>query len=214
MSPLGNRQPIRLGVLASGRGSNLQAIIDAIESGRLNARVQVVVCNHRRAQALERATRHGIPTRVVLSRDYGSRSDQEAAILTCLREHEVDLLVCAGFDRILGPSLQTAYAGRALNIHPSLLPSFGGGLHAQADALAYGVKVTGCTVHLVTDDLDAGPIVVQRTVPVLEDDTEETLSARILAQEHEAFPEAIALFAAGRVCIEGRHARIAAAEDF
>ena len=211
MATVQSGNPLLLGVLVSGRGSNLQAIIDAIESGSLHARIAVVICNHRRAFALERAARHGAPASVIVRAAYASRDDQERAMVGCLTAHGAELLVCAGYDRIVGPTLQAAFAGRAINIHPSLLPAFGGGLHAQADALAYGVKVSGCTVHFVTDTVDAGPIIVQRSVPVLEDDTTDTLSERILAEEHKALPAAIGLIAAGRVSVAGRRVTIAPA---
>lgn len=201
-------QKIKLGVLVSGRGSNLQAIIDAIERGELTAEVAVVVSNHSGVLALERAEHHGLKTAVIERRGYGSRRDQEKAILDCLLEHQVDLVVLAGFDRVVGDDLLSAYAGRVINIHPSLLPAFSGGLHAQAEALAYGVKVSGCTVHFVTQEIDGGPIILQQAVPVLESDTVESLAARILVEEHKLLPRAIQLLAEGRVAIEGRRVLI------
>lgn len=201
-------QKIKLGVLVSGRGSNLQAIIDAIERGELTAEVAVVVSNHSGVLALERAEHHGLKTVVIERRGYGSRRDQEKAILDCLLEHQVDLVVLAGFDRVVGDDLLSAYAGRVINIHPSLLPAFSGGLHAQAEALAYGVKVSGCTVHFVTQEIDGGPIILQQAVPVLESDTVESLAARILVEEHKLLPRAIQLLAEGRVAIEGRRVLI------
>lgn len=195
---------IRLGVLVSGRGSNLQAIIDAVERGELAADIAVVISNHRAVLALERAERHGTKTAVFEWSDFGSRMKQQSAMLECLRERRIDLLVLAGFDRILGKEMLREYEGRIINIHPSLLPAFAGSLHAQAEALEYGVKVTGCTVHFVTEDVDCGPIILQRAVPVLDSDTADSLAARILAEEHEALPEAIRLIASGRVRVEGR----------
>lgn len=201
-------EKIRLGVLVSGRGSNLQAIIDAVERGELPATVAVVISNHPGVLALERARKHGLNAAVIERKAYGSRKEQEQAILECLREHKVDLIVLAGYDRVVGRTLLEAYPSRIINIHPSLLPAFGGGLHAQADALEYGVKVSGCTVHFVTPDVDCGPIILQQAVPVLETDTADSLAARILAEEHKLLPRAIRLIAEGRVRIEGRRVRL------
>lgn len=194
----------RLGVLVSGRGTNLQAIIDAVQDRRLPVEIAVVVSNHAGVLALSRAEAAGIPTVVLERRSFASRDEQQQAIRDALLARRVDLVVLAGFDRVVGPDLLAAFPHRIINIHPSLLPAFGGGLHAQADALAYGAKVSGCTVHFVTNQVDGGPIIVQRAVPVLDDDTVESLSARILEQEHEALIEAIGLFADGRLRIEGR----------
>lgn len=196
-----------LGVLISGRGSNLQAILDAVRSGSLDARVGVVVSNNPAAKGLERAAWAGVATRVLSHKDYGLREEFDAAVVASLREHEVDVVCLAGFMRILSPVLIRAFPERILNIHPSLLPAFVG-LHAQRQAIEHGVKVTGATVHLVDEDLDHGPILLQRAVPVLEGDDEETLSARILEQEHRIYPEAIALVLDGKVEIEGRRALI------
>lgn len=200
---------LKLGVLVSGRGSNLQAIIDAIDRGELSAEIAVVISNHDGVLALERANRRGIKTSVVERADYRTRREQQRAIRDCLLEHQVDLVVLAGFDRVIGEDLLQAFPGRMINIHPSLLPAFAGGLHAQAEALEYGVKVTGCTVHFVTGEVDGGPIILQQAVPILESDTVESLAARILAEEHKLLPRAIGLIAEGRVSIEGRRARIA-----
>lgn len=198
----------RIGVLVSGRGSNLQALLDAQAAGRLGGEVVVVISNHAGAPALDRAAAVGVPT-VVLERDaFPTRKAQHLAIAETLADHGVDLVVLAGFDRIVHPEVVRRYEGRILNVHPSLLPAFAGGLHAQAEALAYGVKIAGCTVHFVTDDVDAGPIVLQAAVPVLDDDTVESLSARILAEEHRILPEAVRLFSEGRLRIEGRRVRI------
>lgn len=181
-----------LGVLISGRGSNLQAILDAIREGRLDARVGVVISNVANAPGLERARKAGVPTEVLSHREFASREKYDEALVARLRAHRVDLVCLAGFMRLLSPVLVRAYPGRILNIHPSLLPSFPG-LHAQRQALEHGVKVTGATVHIVDEELDHGPILLQRAVPVLEGDDEESLSARILEQEHQMYPEAIAL---------------------
>lgn len=196
-----------LGVLISGRGSNLQAILDAIGEGRLEARVSVVASNVASAGGLERAQRASVPTAVLSHRDFESREAFDGALVATLREHDVDCVCLAGFMRILSPVLVRAFPRRILNIHPSLLPAFVG-LHAQRQALEHGVKVTGATVHLVDEELDHGPILLQRAVPVLEDDDEESLSARILEEEHRLYPEAIALLLDGRVRVEGRCARI------
>ncbi len=199
---------LKVGVLVSGRGSNLQAIIDAIERGDVPAEIAVVISNHPGVMALERAARHGIPA-VVIERQPGSnRAAQQQAIVAELQRRGVELLVLAGFDRIIGPDLLQAFPMRIINIHPSLLPAFGGGLHAQADALEYGAKVSGCTVHFVTEDIDGGPIIAQACVPVREDDTADTLAARILEQEHRILPQAVRLFAEGRLRVEGRRVRI------
>lgn|SRR5262245_19061941 len=198
----------RLAVLASGRGSNLRALIEAERRGELGARIVLVVSNRRAAPALALAEAVGIECDVVRLRDFPARSDWDRALAERLRRDEVELVACAGFGLILGPAMLEAFAGRILNVHPSLLPSFGGGLHAQADALAHGVKVSGCTVHLVDDQLDAGPIVLQRAVVVDEDDDVDSLTARILAEEHRALPEAVRLLAEGRLRVEGRRVRI------
>ena len=193
----------RLGVLISGRGSNLQAIIDAIASGRLDATISVVISNREDAGGLDRARRAGIETVTVSHRGWPSREDYDGALVAELRNRDVGLVCLAGFMRLFSAVMLEAYPNRILNIHPSLLPSFPG-LHPQQQALDHGVKVSGVTVHLVTADLDAGPIVVQRSVPVLDGDTEETLAARILVEEHHAYPDAIAIVLDGGWRIEGR----------
>ncbi len=202
---------LRLGVLASGRGSNLQAIIDAIESGWLQARIAVVLSNKREAQALERARRHGITEVFLDPRPYAGRSDgreaYDEAVLEVLRKHEAELILLAGYMKIVTPLLINAYPNRIMNIHPSLLPAFPG-LEVQQKALDWGVRLTGCTVHFVTEKVDEGPIIIQATVPVLEGDVAETLSARILTQEHRIYPETVQLYAEGRLRIEGRQVRI------
>jgi phosphoribosylglycinamide formyltransferase-1 len=198
-----------LGVLISGRGSNLQAILDAIGTGRLSAKVGVVISNKGDAPGLERARKAGVPTVAISHRDFDSRESFDAAVLEALQRYDVDVICLAGFMRILSPVLVRAYPHRILNIHPSLLPAFTG-LNAQRQALEHGVKVSGVTVHLVDEELDHGPILLQRTVPVLENDDEEALSARILEQEHQVYPEAIELVLDGRVRIEGRRAIITA----
>jgi phosphoribosylglycinamide formyltransferase 1 len=193
----------RLGVLLSGRGSNLQAIIDAIAERRLDATIAVVISNQKNAGGLERARRVGIETLSLSHRGWPSRDDYDRALVSELRKRNVGLVCLAGFMRKVGAPLIDAFPNSVLNIHPSLLPSFPG-LHAQQQALDHGVKTSGVTVHFVTADLDAGPIIVQRTVPVRDDDTEETLAARILVEEHHAYPEAIALVLDGGWRIDGR----------
>jgi phosphoribosylglycinamide formyltransferase-1 len=201
----------RLGVLASGRGSNLQAIIDAVEAKTLDATIAVVVSNKRDSMALERAQRHGIkgifldPKSVAGESDPRKSYDQK--ILEVLKDHDVQLVLLAGYMKIVTSVLIDAYQWRMMNIHPSLLPSFPG-LNAQTQALEAGVKVSGCSVHFVTEGVDEGPIILQASVPVEEDDTSETLSARILEKEHQLFPQAVQLFADGRLCVEGRKAKI------
>lgn len=198
----------RLAVLASGRGSNLQALIEAESRGELGAQIGLVLSNRAGAAALERARAVGVPADVLRLRDFPSRGEWDRALAQRLADADIDLVVLAGFGLILGSATLSAYGGRILNVHPSLLPAFGGGLHAQADALAHGVKVSGCTVHLVDAGVDAGPIVIQRAVPVLDDDDVESLSARILAEEHRALPEAVRLLASERLVVEGRRVRI------
>ncbi|MGZ3640245.1 MAG: phosphoribosylglycinamide formyltransferase [Ktedonobacterales bacterium] len=194
-----------IGVLVAGRGSNLQAILDAIARGDLRARVGIVISSRANAPALQIAASHGVPTRVIAPRDYASRAEEGAAIVVALRSAGVSLVVLAGYNRIFDPSVVRAFPVRIVNIHPSLLPAFAGGMapHPQAAALAAGVKITGCTVHFVTEEVDAGPIIVQAAVPVLDDDTVESLSARILAEEHHLLPAAIDQILAGRVRVEG-----------
>jgi phosphoribosylglycinamide formyltransferase 1 len=193
----------RLGVLISGGGTNLQAIIDAIAERRLDATIAVVISNQENAGGLERARRAGIETVTLSHRGWPSREDYDRALVNELRTRDVALVCLAGFMRKVSALFFDAFPSAVLNIHPSLLPSFPG-LHAQRQALDHGVKMSGVTVHFVNIDLDAGPIIVQRTVPVLDGDTEETLSARILVEEHRAYPEAIALVLDGGWRIEGR----------
>jgi len=190
-------------VLASGRGSNLQAIIDAIEAGRLDALLAVVISDRPEAQALERARKHGAEALFLDPKLHQGREAFDRAVLAVLQEHRVELVCLAGFMRILTPIFVQTFKGRIMNIHPALLPAFPG-LHAQRQALERGVKVAGATVHFVDEGVDTGPIILQAAVPVLEDDTEETLSARILAEEHRIYTRAIQLFAEGRLSIIGR----------
>jgi phosphoribosylglycinamide formyltransferase 1 len=193
----------RLAVLISGRGSNLQAIIDAIQTGRLDASIVVVVSNRPEARGLARARAAGIETLVLDTKAYPDRGAFDRAIAGALREREVELVCLAGYMRLVGPSLLEAFPQRILNIHPSLLPCFRG-LDAQRQALEHGVRVSGATVHFVTADLDDGPIVLQAAVPVLEADTVESLAARILVEEHRIYPEAIGIVLDGRWRLDGR----------
>jgi len=193
----------RLGVLISGRGSNLQAIIDAIAGGRLAATVAIVISNRADAAGLGWARGAGIETLYLNPRDYDDRDAYDAAIAEALRARRVDLVCLAGFMRLVGPRLLEAFPNRILNIHPSLLPSFPG-LDAQRQALEHGVQVTGATVHLVTCELDGGPIVLQAAVPVAPGDSVDSLSARILLEEHRIYPEAIRIVLEGGWTIDGR----------
>jgi len=193
----------RLGVLISGRGSNLQAIIDAIAGGRLAATVAIVISNRADAAGLGWARGAGIETLYLNPRDYDDRDAYDAAIAEALRARRVDLVCLAGFMRLVGPRLLEAFPNRILNIHPSLLPSFPG-LDAQRQALEHGVQVTGATVHLVTSELDGGPIVLQAAVPVAPGDSVDSLSARILLEEHRIYPEAIRIVLEGGWTIDGR----------
>jgi phosphoribosylglycinamide formyltransferase-1 len=199
--------PLPVGILASGSGTNLQAIIDAIEDGQVPAEIRVVVCNRPQAKALERAERHGLPVEVVDHKAYPSREAFDERVVEVLREKEVELVCLAGFDRLLSPVFIRAFPERILNIHPALLPSFPG-LHAQRQALEYGVRIAGCSVHIVDEKTDHGPIVIQAAVPVYSDDSLDSLTERILAEEHRIYPEAICLFAEGRIRVEGRRVRI------
>jgi len=200
MSEASNR---RLGVLISGRGSTLQAIIDAIRDGRLSATIAVVISNRADAAGLLRARDAGIETLVMDHRAYPSREDYDRSLARELRSRDVGLVCLAGFMRLLSAEFIAAYPNAVLNIHPALLPAFPG-LHAQRQALAHGVKVSGATVHLVDAELDAGPIVLQAAVPVRDDDTEETLAARILVEEHRLYPAAIQVVLDGAWRIDGR----------
>jgi phosphoribosylglycinamide formyltransferase-1 len=197
----------RVGILISGRGSNMAALVLAMRDGRVPADPAVVVSNVPGSPGLARAAGWGIPAEVVDQAKIGPRDLHERAILEVLARHRVDIVCLAGYMRRLSPRLVEAFRGKMLNIHPSLLPAFPG-LDAQQQALDHGAKVSGCTVHLVDEDLDHGPIVLQRAVSVHEDDTVESLSARILEQEHLAYPEALSLLASGKVRVEGRRVHL------
>ncbi|SCM80900.1 phosphoribosylglycinamide formyltransferase 1 [uncultured Sporomusa sp.] len=196
-----------IGVLVSGRGSNLQAIIDAIEAGRLAVTVGVVISDNPEANVLKRLAGSDIPAVCIDRRRFACRQDFEAAVAEELNVRHVELVVLAGFMRILGKYFINRFAGKIMNIHPSLLPAFPGE-NAQLQALQYGVKVSGCTVHFVDEGMDTGPIILQEAVPVMEDDTEETLSERILHAEHILYPRALALYCEGRLCMDGRRVYI------
>ncbi|MBI5187899.1 MAG: phosphoribosylglycinamide formyltransferase [Nitrospirae bacterium] len=194
---------LRLGVLASGRGSNFQAIIDEIESKRLNAEIVLLITDNPSAFAIERAKKHGIEYLVMRPKEYSSKDDYFIKIAEELKKRDVGLVVLAGFMRIVRKPLIDAFPNRIMNIHPALLPAFPG-LHGQRQALEYGVKISGCTVHFVDEGMDTGPIIIQAAVPMFQDDTEDTLSERILRFEHKIYPEAIRLFSEGRIEVEGR----------
>jgi len=199
--------PLRVAVLASGRGSNLQSIIDGIEAGQVQAQIVAVISNKRDAVALERARKHGIKDLFVDPKPFAGRPDSREAydrsLLEVLQQHNVELVLLAGYMKIVTAVLVNAYANRMMNIHPSLLPSFPG-LDVQKKAIDWGCKLAGCTVHFVTEGVDEGPIIVQAAVPILDDDTPEILAARILVQEHKIYPRAVQLFAEGRLRVEGR----------
>ena len=201
------REPLRIGVLASGLGTNLQAIIDDIHAGRLDARLVVVVSDRADAPALGRARKHGAKALHINPHDFADREAFDRAVAKVLAEHQVELVCLAGFMRILTPAFLAAFPGRVMNIHPALLPSFPG-LHPQRRALEHGVKVSGATVHFVDEGVDSGPIILQAAVPVRDDDTEESLSERILAEEHKIYPRAIQFFAEGCLEVRGRRVHI------
>jgi phosphoribosylglycinamide formyltransferase 1 len=197
---------LKLGVLVSGRGSNLQAIIDAIGSGTIKANIEVVVSNIPGVFALDRAKKSGIKTVVINGKEFQDRSSYEKEIIKVLDDNKVELVCLAGYMRLLSPEFVKHFKGHIMNIHPALLPAFPG-LHVQKTALEYGVKFSGCTVHFVDEGCDTGPIIIQAAVPVLDNDTEATLSARILEEEHKIYPKAIKLFSEGKLKIEGRRVK-------
>ncbi len=205
--------PLRVAVLASGRGSNLQAVIDAIEAKRVNAAIVAVISNKQDAVALERARKHGIKDLFVDPKPFAGQSDSreayDQAILDVLQKHDVELVLLAGYMKIVTAVLVNAYANRMMNIHPSLLPSFPG-LEVQKKAIDWGCKLAGCTVHFVTEGVDEGPIILQAAVPIVDHDTPETLAARILEQEHKIYARAVQLFAEERLRVDGRRVFIEA----
>jgi phosphoribosylglycinamide formyltransferase 1 len=198
-----HKPPLRIGVLVSGSGTNLQSVIDAIESKRLNAVIKAVLSDNPQAFALERAKKHSIPNEVLLKKDFPSREEFDRHLAERLKGHGIELVVLAGFMRIISKVMLDAFPMRIMNIHPSLLPSFPG-LDVQKKALDFGVKFSGCTVHFVDEGLDSGPIIIQAVVPVNDNDTVEDLKKRILTEEHRIYPQAIELFAEGRLEIKGR----------
>jgi len=197
----------RIAVLVSGRGSNFQAVIDAITAGRIPGSCVALITDNPKAYAIERAENANVPVIVLDYASFPSKGAYEQALLAAMREQKADLFVLAGYMRILGAVIIQAFPGKIVNIHPALLPSFTG-LHAQRQAVAYGVKVAGCTVHFVDENLDCGPIILQKCVPVLADDDEDSLAERILIEEHTCYPEAIRLFCEDRLEIIGRTVRI------
>lgn len=205
--PTRRAAPLRIAVLASGRGSNLQAVIDAIDAGRIHATIVAVISNKRDAAALERARKHGLADVFVDPKPFAGRPDGREAydrtLLELLHRHEAELVLLAGYMKIVTNVLIEAYANRMMNIHPSLLPAFPG-LDVQKKAIDWGCKLAGCTVHFVTEGVDEGPIILQAAVPVLDGDIPDTLAARILEQEHRIYPRAVELFAEGRLRVEGR----------
>jgi phosphoribosylglycinamide formyltransferase-1 len=198
---------LRVAVLASGRGSNLQAVIDAIEAGTVQAKIVAVISNKKEAPALERARQHGLSALFVDPKPHAgqpdSRESYDRELLSVLQRHDVELVLLAGYMKIVTKVLVEAFANRMMNIHPSLLPSFPG-LDVQKKAIDWGCKLAGCTVHFVTEGVDEGPIILQAAVPILDDDSSDSLAARILVQEHKIYPRAVQLFAEGRLRVEGR----------
>ena len=209
--PTSRKDPLRIVVLASGRGSNLQAVIDAIEAGQVQARIVAVISNKKEAPALDRARKHGLKDLFIDPKPFVGRPDSreayDHALLDSLRQHNGELILLAGYMKIVTAVLVNAYANQMMNIHPSLLPAFPG-LDVQKKAIEWGCKLAGCTVHFVTEGVDEGPIILQAAVPILDQDTPETLAARILEQEHKLYPRAVQLFAEGRIQIEGRRVLI------
>lgn len=194
---------IDIGVLVSGRGTNLQAIIEAIEEGKIEGKIKIVISDNLDAYALKRAEQYNIETQYINHKEFKNREDYDKKIVETLENKEVELVVLAGYMRILSSYFIKAYKNKIINIHPALLPSFPG-LQAQKQAVEYGVKISGCTVHFVDEGMDSGPIILQSAVEVSEDDTEESLAERILKEEHRIYSQAIQLFSQGRLIIKGR----------
>ena len=203
----GMKQKISLGVLVSGSGSNLQAIIDNIEKGLLDGEIKVIISNNTDAYALVRAKKHNIPSVIIKNSDFENREDFDRKMIDVLKSLSVDLVVMAGFMRLLTPLFLNAFPMKIMNIHPAILPAFPG-IHAQKRAADYGVKFSGCTVHFADEGVDSGPIIIQAIVPAYDDDTEDTLAARILKEEHRIYPQAIQFYAEGRIEVIGRKVRI------
>ena len=192
-----------IGVLVSGSGSNLQSIIDRIEEGRLAAEIKVVISNNPEAYALERCRKHHIPATVIRHQEFGKREDFDRQMIKVLESHQVELVVMAGFMRVLTPLFLDTFSMKIMNIHPALLPAFPG-THVQQKAIDYGVKFSGCTVHFADEGVDTGPVIIQAVVPVLAEDTADTLAARILKEEHRIYPQAIQFYAEGKIQVSGR----------
>ncbi|ADI01388.1 phosphoribosylglycinamide formyltransferase [Syntrophothermus lipocalidus] len=208
MTTRNSQEPkLRLAVLASGRGSNFEAICQAVDEGRLHGQVVLLISDNENAQALERARKRGIKALYINPQSFASRIEYEKALVRACQEVEADIVALAGYMRLLGKTFLNEYHLKTVNIHPALLPAFPG-LHAQKQALDYGVRFSGCTVHFVDEGVDTGPIILQAVVPVYFDDTVETLEARILKEEHRIYPKALQLIAEGRVVVEGRRVRI------
>jgi phosphoribosylglycinamide formyltransferase 1 len=199
--------PLKLGVLISGSGSNLQSIIDNIEKGSLNAVIKIVISNNPDAYGITRAKKHSLPVAVLNHQNFKTREDFDLELIKALQNNHVQLVVLAGFMRILTPAFLREFPKRVINIHPALLPAFPG-THVQKQALEYGAKFFGCTVHFVDEGVDTGPIIIQSVVPVHDNDTEEALAARILKEEHRIYPQAIQFYAEGKIAIEGRRVKI------
>jgi phosphoribosylglycinamide formyltransferase-1 len=198
---------LKLGILISGNGSNLQSIIDHIEKGSLKAIIKIVISNNPDAFGITRAKKHAIPVVVLKNGDFKNKEEFDLELIRILKNNSVGLVILAGFMRIITPTLLKAFPQKVMNIHPALLPSFPG-IHGQKQALEYGIKLSGCTVHLVDEGVDTGPIIIQSAVQVFDDDTEETLAERILEEEHRIYPQAIQFFAEGKIEIKGRKVSI------
>lgn len=194
---------LKIGVLVSGSGSNLQSIIDKIEQGALSAQIAMVICNNPQAFAIERCRKHNIPLTLISLKDFPDRLAFDMKMVEIFKGHGVELVVMAGFMRVLSPEFLGEFPLKVINIHPALLPSFPG-LHGQKQAFDYGVKFSGCTVHFADSGVDTGPIIIQAIVPLFDDDTEESMSARILKEEHRIYPQAIQLYAEGKLEVRGR----------
>ena len=201
------KKKVNLGVLVSGSGSNLQSIIDSIERGLLDADINVVISNNPDAYALIRAKKHNIASVIIKHTDFETRENCDQKIIDVLKAYSVELVVMAGFMRILSPLFLNAFPMKILNIHPAILPAFPG-INAQKRAAEYGVKFSGCSVHFADEGIDSGPVIIQAVVPAYDDDTEDTLAARILKEEHRIYPQAIQFYAEGRIEIIGRKVRI------
>ncbi len=198
---------VNIGVLVSGSGSNFQSIIDQTENGNLDAVIKVVICNNPDAYALERAKKHNIPSVIIDHKDFKDRSELDEKMIDILKSYSVELVIMAGFMRVLTPLFIKAFPMRIMNIHPAILPSFQG-THAQERAFNYGVKFSGCSVHFADEGVDTGPVIIQSVVPVYDDDTADTLQERILKEEHRIFPQAIQFYAEGKLEVVGRKVHV------